>query len=68
VKGKASREEEAFVDFKRQAYILWEGCTSRVVRCGREGDVDLVSFEGQDDSTHFQEGQLVAVGVEEDDA
>jgi hypothetical protein len=53
VKGEASREEEEHVGFKRQAYILWEGWTSRVVRCGCEGDVDLVPFEGQDDPSYF---------------
>jgi hypothetical protein len=46
VKGEASREEEALVGFQREAYVLWEGRTSRVVRCGCGGDVDLVSFEG----------------------
>ena len=53
VKSNASRKEEALVGFKRQTYILLEGCTSRFVRCGCEGDVDLVPFEGQDDPSYF---------------
>ena len=51
-----------------QADILGKGCASPIVRCKREGDVDLVPFEGEDDPSYFEQGRFIVVRVAEDGA
>ncbi len=57
------RKKSFLVVLDGQSDLIWKGRSRRFIRRRREGHVDGVHFEGEDDVLNVAEGRLVAVRV-----
>ena len=68
VEGEISSEEEFLMGLESHADLLRKGRSRRVVRRRREGDIDGVSLEREDDASYVEEGRFVVVRVAKEGA